>query len=55
MRADPFSGAVCVFRAKQADRVKLVFWDGSGVCLFASVTKLATMYREWRPPAPAPW
>ena len=33
--ADPFSGAVYVFRAKRADRVKLIFWDGTGVCLFA--------------------
>jgi transposase len=35
MRADPFSGTVYVFRAKRADRVKLVFWDGTGLCLFA--------------------
>jgi transposase len=35
MQADPFSGAVYVFRAKRADRVKLVFWDGTGVCLYA--------------------
>ena len=35
MGADPFSGTVYVFRAKRADRVKLVFWDGTGVCLFA--------------------
>ena len=35
MKADPFSGAVYVFRAKRADRVKLIFWDGTGVCLFA--------------------
>lgn len=35
MQADPFNGAVYVFRAKRADRVKLVFWDGTGVCLFA--------------------
>ena len=34
MVADPFCGAVYVFRAKRADRVKLVFWDGTGVCLF---------------------
>ena len=33
--ADPFSGAVYVFRAKRADRIKLVFWDGTGLCLFA--------------------
>ena len=34
MAADPFSGAVYVFRAKRADRIKLVFWDGTGLCLF---------------------
>ena len=33
MGADPFSGTVYVFRAKRADRVKLVFWDGTGVVL----------------------
>ncbi len=35
MGADPFSGAVYVFRAKRMDRVKLVFWDGTGVVLVA--------------------
>ncbi|QDM19351.1 IS66 family insertion sequence element accessory protein TnpB [Tardiphaga sp. vice304] len=35
MAADPFSGAVYVFRAKRADRIKLVYWDGTGLCLFA--------------------
>jgi transposase len=35
MAADPFSGTVYVFRAKRADRIKLVFWDGTGLCLFA--------------------
>lgn len=30
MKADPFSSAVYVFRAKRADRVKLIFWDGTG-------------------------
>jgi transposase len=35
MKSDPFSGAVYVFRAKRADRVKLIYWDGTGVCLFA--------------------
>jgi transposase len=36
MRADPFSGVVYVFRAKRADLVKLIFWDGSGVVLVAN-------------------
>jgi transposase len=31
--ADPFSGTVFVFRAKRADRVKLLWWDGTGICL----------------------
>ena len=35
MKADPFCGTVYVFRAKRADRVKLIFWDGTGMCLFA--------------------
>ncbi len=33
--ADPFSGAVYVFRARRADRVKLVYFDGTGVCLLS--------------------
>jgi transposase len=33
--ADPFSGALYVFRAKRADRIKIVWWDGSGLCLYA--------------------
>jgi transposase len=35
MLADPFSGTIYVFRAKRADRIKLIFWDGTGLCLFA--------------------
>lgn len=30
---DPFSGVVLVFRAKRADRVKILLWDGSGLVL----------------------
>jgi transposase len=37
MKANPFSGAVYVFRAKRADRIKLIFWDGTGVCLFVKL------------------
>ena len=33
--ADPFNGALYVFRAKRADRIKIVWWDGSGLCLYA--------------------
>ena len=33
LSSDPFSGVIYVFRAKRADRVKLLFWDGTGLCL----------------------
>lgn len=31
--ADPFAGDVFIFRSKRTDRLKLIFWDGSGLCL----------------------
>jgi transposase len=30
---DPFSGPVLVFRARRADRIKLVVWDGAGLVM----------------------
>ena len=35
LRLDPFAGTLYIFRAKRADRVKIIFWDGSGLCLFS--------------------
>lgn len=32
---DPFAGVIYCFRSRRADRVKLIFWDGTGLCLFA--------------------
>lgn len=32
--SDPFDCALYVFRAKRADRIKMVWRDGSGVCLY---------------------
>jgi transposase len=34
--ANPFSGAVYVFRARRIDRVKLLWWDGTGICLLTN-------------------
>lgn len=31
---DPFSGQLFVFRGRRGDRVKLLWWDGQGLCLF---------------------
>jgi transposase len=35
LREDPFSGQLFVFRGRRGDRVKILWWDGDGVCLFA--------------------
>lgn len=31
--SDPFAGDVFIFRPKRSDRLKLLVWDGSGLCL----------------------
>ena len=33
LQADPFNGIVYVFRSKRADKVKLLFWDQTGLVL----------------------
>jgi len=33
--ADPFSGHLFIFRGRRGDRVKLLWWDGDGMCLLA--------------------
>jgi transposase len=33
LRRGPFSGVIHVFRAKRADRIRLLFWDGTGLVL----------------------
>jgi transposase len=33
LNQDPFGGAVLVFRAKRADRIKIVTWDGTGLVM----------------------
>jgi len=35
LRQDPFSGHLFVFRGKRGDYLKALYWDGSGMCLFA--------------------
>ena len=49
LRADPFAGEVFIFRAKRADRVKLLVFDGTGLVL---VTKRLEAGRfSWPSPA----
>ncbi len=34
LRQDPFSGHLFAFRGRKANLIKIVFWDGTGLCLF---------------------
>jgi transposase len=34
-RTDPFSGQLFIFRGKAGDRIKILWYDGDGMCLFA--------------------
>ena len=45
--ADPFCGAVYVFRSKRLDRVKLLWWDGTGICLMTK--RLESSQFRWPP------
>lgn len=47
LACDPFTGDVFIFRSKRSDRLKVLVWDGSGLCL---VTKrLETGAFTWPP------
>ncbi|EKV25859.1 Mobile element protein [Caenispirillum salinarum AK4] len=49
LRRDPFSGHIFLFRGKRGDRLKALYWDGSGLCLFAK--RLEQGRFPWPPPA----
>ena len=35
LHENAFDGNVFVFRGRRGDRIKLLWWDGQGLCLFA--------------------
>lgn len=35
LEVNPFSGHVFIFRGRRGDRIKLLWFDGDGLCLFA--------------------
>jgi transposase len=34
LKKDPFSGHLFAFRGQRANMIKILFWDGTGLCLF---------------------
>ncbi len=35
LKQDPFTGYLFAFRGRKANLIKIVFWDGTGLCLFS--------------------
>jgi transposase len=35
LQADPLSGHLFIFRNRQADRLKILYWGGHGLCLWS--------------------
>lgn len=34
LKQDPFSGHLFAFRGRKASTMKVLFWDGNGLCMF---------------------
>jgi transposase len=49
MAQDPFCGHLFVFRGRRGDLLKVLWWDGQGLCLFAK--RLETGRFVWPSPA----
>jgi transposase len=45
LKKSPYCGHMFVFRGKRADRIKNLWWDGAGLCVYAKRN------RPWHPSA----
>jgi transposase len=51
MAQDPFCGHLFVFRGRRGDLLKVLWWDGQGLCLFAKRLEKAASSGHRRPTA----
>lgn len=54
LRQKPASGSVFAFRGRRGDRIKLLFWDGQGFCLYYKVLekgRFPCFRNRWHGPA----
>jgi transposase len=35
IKQNPFSGQMFAFRGRRGDRIKILWWDGTGLCLYS--------------------
>ncbi|MBL8644940.1 MAG: IS66 family insertion sequence element accessory protein TnpB [Rhodospirillaceae bacterium] len=45
LHLDPFSGQMFAFRGLRADMIKILWWDGTGLCLF--MKRLENSFFPW--------
>ncbi|MGI4903703.1 MAG: IS66 family insertion sequence element accessory protein TnpB [Janthinobacterium lividum] len=45
MKSHPYGGQVFVFRGRRGDRIKVLWWDGQGLCLLCN--RLENGYFVW--------
>jgi transposase len=45
LKQDPFTGHLFAFRGRKANLIKILFWDGTGLCLFTK--RLEHGHFEW--------
>jgi len=48
LKQDPYAGTVLVFRAKRADRIKILVWDGTGLVLYWNYVASHCSSFRWR-------
>jgi transposase len=54
LEQSPFSGHVFVFRGRRGDLIKVLWWDGDGLCLKAQAGHNLGTMRQFRTSPPHP-
>lgn len=52
IRQDPLSGHMFLFVAKNRKRAKVLFWDGTGLCIFHKRLEEGRFVAPWERPSP---
>ena len=50
LKADPFSGHLFIFRNRLADRLKILYWGGHGLCLWCQRLEAGRYHFPEAPP-----
>jgi transposase len=50
LKADPLSGHLFIFRNKNADRLKVLYWGGHGLCLWSQRLEAGRYHFPEAPP-----